>query len=419
MNLSVVPSTGMPAILAGRPTEPRGTSCRRKTFGFNYVAGTLPVPLPALGKLRRCYSSNGTARRRSAVAEGACLLHGFTLVELLVVIAVIGILIALLLPAVQQAREAARRIQCASNIKQIALAVQNYETSNKKLPAAGTYDDPSTALYVDSSYIRIELRSGTNYSWLVAILPYVEEQALFDQFDLTRRVTENSSNPQSAQPEILLCPSDGARGRLFEMTQTVRRASEPVRFGKSNYAAYSNPFHIDSWFYSGAIWLYGRRLDQVIDGTATTLAFAEIRTRDDPADQRGAWTLPWSGSSLLSFDFHPQHYGKKPVTIKDKDHPPQGYDPYELSLGLTQYPNGPNPDVLYVCPDAAAAQFEHMPCNEEFHGYISAAPRSHHPGGVNSAFLDGHVGFLPNEIDEYVMLWMTSTNDGEIIKDRY
>ena len=78
--------------------------------------------------------------------------------ELLVVIAVIGILISLLLPAVQQAREAARRIQCASNIKQVALAVQNYESSNKKLPAAGTYADPFSAFYVDT-YLRIDLKT--------------------------------------------------------------------------------------------------------------------------------------------------------------------------------------------------------------------------------------------------------------------
>jgi prepilin-type processing-associated H-X9-DG protein len=338
-------------------------------------------------------------------------------VELLVVIAVVGILIALLLPAIQQAREAARRIQCASNIKQLALAVQNYETSTKKLPAAGTYANPESVFYIDG-YVRIDLKSGTNYSWLVGLLPYLEEQAVYDQIDLTKHVTRNPTGPQAAQPGMLLCPSDGARGRYFDSKETDPTTGLPVRFGKTNYAAYSNPFHVDSWFFSGAIWLYGRRLDQVVDGTSTTLALAEIRTRDHTGDQRGAWALPWSGSSLLSFDFHPVNYGRD---LNDMSKPPSDYEPYKLSLGLTQYPNSANPDVLYECPEPAAAQFERIPCNNAWAppGYISAAPRSQHQGGVNAAFLDGHVGFLPNDINEYVMLWMTSTNDGEIVAERY
>jgi prepilin-type N-terminal cleavage/methylation domain-containing protein/prepilin-type processing-associated H-X9-DG protein len=339
--------------------------------------------------------------------------RGFTLVELLVVIAIIGILIALLLPAVQQAREASRRIQCSSNIKQLALALLNYESVHKTLPAAGSYAPPEAAVYYSSNYWRVDLRSGTNYSWVVSLLPFLEEQPLFDQFDLTRRVTQNPTNPQAQQPALLLCPSDGGRGRLFETVDLITYDS--VLFGKSNYAGYSNPFHVDSWYFAGAIWLYGRQLKNITDGTNATLVFAEIRTRDQPADQRGAWALPWPGSSLLSFDFHPELEYRQ----RDKDADPGPYRPWTGSLGQTQLPNSINADVLYECPEEAQSQFDHMPCNTEFSGYISAAPRSQHPGGVNAAFLDGHVAFLPNDADEYAMLYMVDTTDGEVIKEQY
>jgi prepilin-type N-terminal cleavage/methylation domain-containing protein/prepilin-type processing-associated H-X9-DG protein len=342
----------------------------------------------------------------------------FTLVELLVVIAIIGILIALLLPAVQQAREAARRIQCTNNVKQLGLALLNYENTKKMLPAAGKYADPDQALYFSYSYWRVDLQSGTNHSWVVSLLPYMEEQALFDQFDFTRKVTQNPKNPQVQQPTVLMCPSDSTLGRMFQTQDQSKDSpsSNPVLFGKANYAAFANPFHIDAWFYSGAIWLYGRRPEQITDGTSTTLAFAEIRIRDNTADQRGAWALPWSGSTLLSMDFHP---AKFPESSSDKNANPGDYNANPLSLGLTQYPNSMSGDVLYTCPDAAEAQFDKMPCNTEYWGYISAAPRSQHPGGVNAAFLDGHVGFLPNDINEYTMLYMIDTTDGQVLNERY
>jgi prepilin-type processing-associated H-X9-DG protein len=212
---------------------------------------------------------------------------------------------------------------------------------------------------------------------------------------------------------MLLCPSDGARGRTFETLDDP--TAQTVQFGKTNYAAFANPFHVDSWFYSGAIWLYGRRLEQIKDGMSKTLVFAEIRTRDHAGDQRGAWALPWCGSSLLSFDFHPQ-LDERTV---GKDSPPGQYEPSPRSLGQTQYPNSINPDVLYECPESEEAQFEKLPCNTQFFGYISAAPRSQHVGGVNAAFLDGHVGFLPDDIDEYAMLYMVNTADGEVISENY
>jgi prepilin-type N-terminal cleavage/methylation domain-containing protein/prepilin-type processing-associated H-X9-DG protein len=336
---------------------------------------------------------------------------GFTLIELLVVVAIIGILIALLLPSVQQARESSRRVSCVNNLRQLGIALHNFESVNKRLPAAGTYADVEDAIYYSYYYWRVDLQSGTNYSWIVSLLPFIEEQALHDQFDLTKRVTQNLDNPQARQPESLLCPSDAARGRFFDYLDGD--VGPTVRFGKANYAAFANVYHIDSWFYPAVMRLYGQELRHIRDGKSSTLVFAEIRTREHAKDQRGAWALPWSGTTLLSFDFHPSslQLGESRTT--------RDYVPNKLSLGYTQYPNGPNPDVLYECPDLVGEQFDQMPCTDQFFGYISSAPRSLHPGGVNAVFLDGHVGFLPDEIDEYVMLYLVDPVDGNSVSEQY
>ena len=136
-----------------------------------------------------------------------------------------------------------------------------------------------------------------------------------------------------------------------------------------------------------------------------------MRTRDDEKDQRGAWALPWSGSTLLAFDAHPAWY---PVSQSELGDPRDYFDFSEGSLGATQPPNGKNPDVLYDCPDLAGEQIEKMPCTVNAH-YMSAAPRSNHMGGVNSAFLDGSVHFLSDDIDEATMAYLIATIDGRSV----
>src|SRR5215471_18945534 len=106
----------------------------------------------------------------------------FTLVELLVVIAIIGILVALLLPAIQSAREAARRSQCATNVKNIALALQNYHDVRKEFPPAVTLRDINDPILNDTRLYRP--------SWAHLILSHIEEQALYDSFDFTTKLTD-------------------------------------------------------------------------------------------------------------------------------------------------------------------------------------------------------------------------------------
>ncbi len=123
--------------------------------------------------------------------------RGFTLVELLVVIAIIGVLVALLLPAVQAAREAARRTQCQSNLKQVTLAILNYTSAfNGKLPPGGITNGPCCST-----------RSKEN--WAILILPHMEQQALYDQyrFDLFNEDPLNLPVLQQILPSYL-CPSD-------------------------------------------------------------------------------------------------------------------------------------------------------------------------------------------------------------------
>ena len=134
--------------------------------------------------------------------------RAFTLVELLVVIAIIGILVALLLPAVQSAREAARRTSCQNNLKQIGIALQNYhDASSGAFPPGIVFDLGPTGIpqRPDASWYY-------RPNWIINLLPYIEEQGLYDSFDLNEFISaEVNLVPRGTTVETLLCPSDADR----------------------------------------------------------------------------------------------------------------------------------------------------------------------------------------------------------------
>jgi prepilin-type N-terminal cleavage/methylation domain-containing protein/prepilin-type processing-associated H-X9-DG protein len=355
---------------------------------------------------------------KSAACNWPSKCRGFTLVELLVVIAIIGTLVSLLLPAVQQARESGRRISCISNLKQISLAIESYTDAHGTLPASGLVE-PKTLQYYDGGqmvdYPVFDQRSGKMISWEVLILPFLEETNLHDQFDLSKTVLDQAKEPQRQSVPVYLCPSDTAQGRYF-MDADVTSGKW---FAKGNYAGYDSPMHSDlQLIYPAALISTGQKPSKIVDGFSKTLGVTEVRTLDNLRDERGAWALPWNGATLLAMDIH--HDRSATGTYFS------GLQPQAALMYQVQLPNttGPNEDVLVICPDdgLAAAQFQEMPCIRwqwwlGLSGYISAAPRSNHVGGVNCVFLDGHVGFMSNDIDPYAMGYMIDIRDGEVIPD--
>ncbi|TWT43417.1 DUF1559 domain-containing protein [Botrimarina hoheduenensis] len=362
-------------------------------------------------------------------AQRKPLTNAFTLVELLVVIAIIGILVALLLPAVQAAREAARRTQCKSALRQIGLAALNYEsTYGKYLPSSianvvSNVDNDTNELFKEvkvnlgpSRLDNGQVVINPLYSSLFLVLPFIEEQPLYDSFNQEQPVwdqrdtTGNVINPQATTIKTLLCPSDNAEVLPYDAL-TDGGITRP--FAKGNYAVFVSPLHVEYQLeVPGACIVGGQKLGKIIDGTASTLAIAEVRTRDSNLDPRGTWALARAGANMMSADFHIAR-GRSLS------------DPFEISNRFPEYHLTPNAAASAVnqepadridareCPqqERELAVAEGMPCLVD-QGFRTAAPRSLHSGGVNVGYVDGHIDFLTDEVDPALYAYLISINDG-------
>ena len=189
------------------------------------------------------------------------------------------------------------------------------------------------------------------------VLPYMGEQSLYQQFDLTQSVLNQVGDPQSMPLGTLYCPSDESQNRFYADSALV----ESKRFAKGNYAAFVSPYHATyaDWWPSGLSGVHRYAPKNVLDGISNTLLLSEVRTRDNELDQRGAWALPWTGSTLLAFDMH----DAKDFVETEAEFEQEClysseflFHPSSLSIGHTQLPNtlGPVLDMLYRCPDPAA-----------------------------------------------------------------
>ena len=201
------------------------------------------------------------SKHRVRTSRGA-----FTLIELLAVTAIIAILIGLLLPAVQKVREAANRMQCANNLKQVGLAFHNYHDANRRFPsgylALGPYSDPSG--------FPLPANTSPGWGWAALLLPFIEQDNLYRQIDLTQPI-QNSPAPQVILKNYL-CPSDLVPLQPFTLTDTTGAPAGTV--APSSYAACvgNDSSEADAEIGNGVFYRNSRtRFADLTDGTSSTL----------------------------------------------------------------------------------------------------------------------------------------------------
>ena len=318
--------------------------------------------------------------------------HGFTLVELLVVITIIGILIALLLPAVQAAREAARRMQCSNNLKQVGLAMHIFHTAEGAFPPG-----------VGEAH-RFTQNSPPN-EWayfLHYLLPQLEQQNYYAAIDGPRFNLPNPWDKPQLWPAMadrsvfsfLVCPSDGLGGGYYEGTASLDNGV--VRLPKSNYLGIFSGLQDSEGFgdtikeAQRAVFRVGigTSLANIKDGSSNTMAVAEYLTGVATTDHRGAFITNRAGCQALYVKLGPNS------TAQD-------------NICNVFCPNGGSPNE----------PSQNLPCmgnDRDVTNY--ASPRSRHPGGVNALFCDGSVHFAQDSID-VMTVWrpLGWINDGATI----
>jgi len=328
--------------------------------------------------------------------------RGFTLIELLVVIAVIAVLVSLLLPAVQMAREVARRSACKNNLKQLGIALHNYHELHQKLP--------------QGAYSSLMGGCGGQPNWPVhgnspftMLLPYLDQGPLYNKWNFTTGYPCNWVMGSDAQIAVLLCPSD----------------LEAPQMGCWNTYCLSTGPNVGWTFDVGEAVgishsLISRRFADILDGLSGTIMVAEIVKGDANNGQDGG---PYSiGDVIRGVSLPPGFHRIKP-TIPDL----QSYDAacrttfgYANHLGHTgQFWCNPSPTNscfnTSAPPNAIYANCDDFATWGDTDGSGVFPSRSRHPGGTNHLFCDGSVRFIGNSVDLATYQNLGTIKGGETI----